>query len=247
MNTYVDTPLLLDYLEAADVYVTPYLNEAQITSGTLSYAVGLGKAVLSAPYWHAQELLADGRGVLAPFNDSEAFAKEAISLLTDNQRRTSIEAKAYETGQGTFWRAIGGRYLSAFNAARGENVVRLQKRVRQGLPDPHLGGVRRLTDDTGIVQHGIMRIPDRGHGYCVDDNARALILMHRLAEMGEGGDERLSSTYLAFLNHSWNASRNTFRNFMSFERRWLEEEGSSDSCGRTFWALGRNSRARAGR
>ncbi len=237
VNTYVDTPLLLDYLTAADVYVTPYLNEAQITSGTLSYAIGLGKAVLSTPYWHARELLADGRGVLTPFNDSVALAAEAISLLTDSNRRASIETKAYETGRGTHWRAIGQRYLSAFDAVRGENVVRLLKRIRPDLIAPQLGGVRRMSDACGILQHSVMSIPDRGHGYCVDDNARALILMHRLPEMGEPGDDRLMMSYLSFLHHSWNPSRNTFRNFMSYERRWLEEEGSSDSCGRAFWAL----------
>lgn len=238
VNTYVDTPLLLDYLTAADIYVTPYLNEAQITSGTLSYAVGLGKAVLSTPYWHAQELLAEGRGVLAPFHNSEAFAREAVSLLTDKARRTAIEGRAYETGRLTFWRATGERYVSAFRAVVGENVVRLHKRIRPNLAAPNLTGVRRLSDDCGIAQHGIMRIPDRNHGYCVDDNARALLLMHRLAEMGEPADDGLALSYAAFLNHSWNPSRNTFRNFMSYERRWLEEEGSSDSCGRTFWALG---------
>ncbi|HWA21300.1 MAG TPA: glycosyltransferase family 4 protein [Caulobacterales bacterium] len=236
VNTYVDTPLLLDYLTAADVYVTPYLSEGQITSGTLSFAVGLGKAVLSTPFWHARELLADGRGVLAPFGDSGAFAHEAISLLTDRQRRTSIEARAYETGRGTLWRAIGERYLAAFSA--GENVVRLQKRERPELVKPDLGAVRRLTDDCGIIQHGLMRIPDRSHGYCIDDNARALILMHRLRQLDDLADERLTGTYTAFLHHSWNPARNTFRNFMSYERRWLEEEGSSDSCGRAFWALG---------
>ena len=244
-NQYVDTPLLLDWLAATDVYVTPYLNEAQITSGTLSYAVAMGKAVISTPYWHAQELLADGRGVLTPFNDPAALACAAIALLVDPDRMASVRQKAWDAGRDTLWSRLADRYLEVFAAVR-ETRKPARAPGAEGrsfapgaLPRPALGGVRRMTDGVGMLQHSVHSVPDRNHGYCVDDNARALLLMHRLREVGTNTSETqaLAETYSAFVHHAWNNDAGRFRNFMGYDRAWLEDVGSDDSVARAWWSV----------
>jgi hypothetical protein len=238
VNAYVDHALLLKYLAAADIYVTPYLNEAQITSGTLAYAVALGKAVVSTPYWHAQELLAQDRGVLTPFSDPGALAHACIGLLTDPSRREAIRANAYAFGRGMIWPRVGERYVRLFSEA-----VRAPQHFRQidaPIPEPSLLGVERFTDSTGIFQHGGHDLPDPAHGYCLDDNARALVLTLRLHHSGMRSPtlDRLETTYAAFVDRAWNEELGSFRNFMSAEGAWLEERGSCDSFGRAFWSLG---------
>lgn len=245
VNRYADTETLLAYLRAADVYVTPYLNEAQITSGTLSYAVALGKPVISTPYWHAAELLAEGRGLLAPFRDARALADAATTLLTDDALRESTLAKAYAAGRAMIWPRIAERYLEIFQNAMAEldgdgKVVSLRRARRAGpTTAPSLDGLARFTDDCGLLQHGVFGVPDRNHGYCLDDNARALMLTCPRAGGAEGERmaARLAWIYAAFVNHAWNEERGAFRNFMSYDRRWLEEEGSEDSAGRGFQAV----------
>ena len=245
-NRYVDTPLLLDWLAAADLYVTPYLNEAQITSGTLSYAVALGKAVISTPYWHAQELLADGRGVLTPFNDPAALAAAAIDLLADPARLADLQRRAWAAGRETLWSRLAERYLDVFAAVRDARPAFLavandeaRSFAPAALPRPALGGVRRMTDGVGILQHSLYSVPDRNHGYCVDDNARALLLMHRLRGAGvrTAETDALAETYAAFVHHAWNDGAGRFRNFMGYDRTWLEEVGSDDSVARAWWSV----------
>ncbi len=238
VETYVGDDDLLDYLAAADLYVTPYLNEAQITSGTLTFAVALGRPVISTPYWHAQELLADERGVLVPFGDADALADAAIALLSDDDRRGRISANAYAAGRTMLWSSLASRYLALFDAAATSPLVNLKAPPRHELPEPLLSGVLRLTDDCGIIQHTILGVPDRQHGYCLDDNARALMLLHRLSEgrFAPGHVDGLATTYAAFVQHAWNDDRGAFRNFMGYDRAWREEVGSDDSFGRGFWA-----------
>jgi glycosyltransferase involved in cell wall biosynthesis len=244
-NQYLDTAQMLDWLAAADLYVTPYLNEAQITSGTLSYAVALGKAVISTPYWHAQELLADGRGVLTPFNDPDALATAAIALLADPERLTALRQRAWEAGRETLWSRLADRYLDVFASVR---VSRPPPRAANAeprsfapdaLPRPALAGVRRMTDAVGMLQHSVFDVPDRNHGYCVDDNARALLLMHRLRGVGlhSAETEALAETYSAFVHHAWNDGAGRFRNFMAYDRTWLEDVGSDDSVARAWWSV----------
>ncbi len=240
VEEYTDTPRLLDYLRAADVYVTPYLNAAQSTSGTLAYAAALGKPVVSTPYWHAQELLADGRGVLTPFGDSAALAAAAIGLLSSPAKLTAMRERIYAATRGTVWSALAESTLAALSAARSGRVVEFRRRraVRPApRPQPSIGGVRRMTDACGMLQHSVWSLPDRNHGYCVDDNARALILMHRLPGQPDTERRALASTYAAFLHHAWNEAEGSFRNFMSYERTWLETRGSEDSNARSFWAV----------
>ena len=233
VDRFVEQEELLDMLQAADVYVTPYLNLNQATSGTLSYAVAVGKPVIATPYIHANEILADDHGLLVPVADAKALATAALALLNDDERRLRLGRAAYERGRSMSW----SRNVE-------QSLARLQAKPRlvtgnAEMPRPvhlPLDAIERMSDAVGIVQHAVYSVPDRNHGYCIDDNARALMMMVRR------GDDRQAAlrapVYAGFLQHGWNADRRRFRNFMGFDRRWLEECGSEDSNGRTIWALG---------
>jgi glycosyltransferase involved in cell wall biosynthesis len=247
LNQFVDLPTLLDYISMCDIYVTPYMNEAQMTSGTLAYSFGLGKAVVSTPYWHARELLAGGHGILVPFGDSNTIGAEIAGLLTDDVRRQAMRRQAYSSSRSMTWERTAERYLAVFEPARSAHSFRLI--ARQGgnaaLPDSptappmQLDHLLSMCDDTGLFQHAIHSVPDRSHGYCVDDNARALLLACVLNDLDEERlSEPLTARLAAFVQHAWNPDKRRFRNFMSFDRRWLEDMGSEDSHGRTIWALG---------
>jgi len=238
VNEYAETEQLLDYLEAVDIYVTPYLNEAQITSGTLSYAVALGKPVVSTPYWHAAEIVTPERGALAPFGDHAAFAREISALLADDIRREGARQNAYALGRTMIWARLADAYLEIFDMAQSQRTVRLPVVLREPEAVPKLDAIERLTDNCGMMQHSIFSVPDRDHGYCVDDNCRALILMHRLGAARSERSDVLATTYASFVQHAWNGSRGAFRNFMGYDRRWLEEVGSEDSFGRSLWSIG---------
>jgi glycosyltransferase involved in cell wall biosynthesis len=246
LNQFVDVPTLLDFIAMCDVYVTPYLDEAQMTSGTLAYSFGMGSAVVSTPYWHAKELLEDGRGMLVPFGDSTATGQVIASLLGDDDRRLAMRRAAYDTGRSMIWSQIASLYLGSVEKARSAYRPRLvSDLVAQRIARPpqitslKLGHFNAMCDDTGIFQHAVYSVPDRSHGYCVDDNARALVLATHLAAAGETGiSERRTASFAGFIQHAWNPDLARFRNFMSFDRRWLEPQGSEDSHGRTLWALG---------
>lgn len=249
-NRFVSQDELTEFLAAADIYITPYLQPEQITSGTLAYAVGAGKAVLSTPYRYARELLADGRGILLPWRDSQAIAREVIDLLADEPKRLAFGARAAEHGRNMTWPAVARQYRESFGRARADHVARGRASFQAqtlasrpaGLPEVNLAHLRMMTDDTGLLQHATFSVPRYAEGYCVDDNARGLLLMARLDDAGteHGGDaERaLATRYLAFVDHAFNKEIARFRNFLSYERHWLEDRGSEDSHGRTLWALG---------
>jgi len=241
IDGFLDQEALLDYLQAADIYVTPYLNETQITSGTLSYAVALGKPVVSTPYWHAAELLADGVGTLVPFGDSGGFAEAIVALLDHPEKMAEMAARAYGIGRTMVWSALAEAYLALCDEAVRKRPVRMQRpqRVteRAGIR-PRLDAIERMTDATGMIQHSNYAVPDRNHGYCVDDNCRALMLMHRIDGDDQVRADQLATIYGAFVQHAWNGERGRFRNFMGFDRQWLEAEGSEDSFGRSLWAIG---------
>ncbi len=233
VDAFVEQEELLDMLQACDVYVTPYLNMNQVTSGTLSYAVAVGKPVIATPYFHAREILADDHGVIVPSGDPAALASAAIQLLTDDEQRCAIARAAYERGRTMLWSRVVEQALTSL-AGR---VVPAEPRQAVRRPaDIPLDAVRRMSDPIGMLQHAVYCVPDRDHGYCIDDNARALMLMSR---RGDDSQTRpLANAYAAFVQHGWNPAIGRFRNFMSFDRRWLEECGSDDSNGRTIWALG---------
>lgn len=248
-NRFVDRPTLLDHIAMSDIYVTPYLNVAQMTSGTLSQSFGMGKAVVSTPYWHATELLADGRGVLVPFNDAEATGKAIGDLLTDTIARNAMRHNAYEYSRAMVWDRVAERYMDLFEDVLRERrprpaPPRPRPRRLRDLPQPNLTYLEQMSDDTGLYQHAVGCVPDRSHGYCVDDNARALLLACNLARhAGRRLPDLMVSRYAAFIQHAWNPDTQYFRNFMGFSRQWLEPKGSQDSHGRTLWALGEAARS----
>lgn len=228
INKYLDKEELLDRIEAADVYLTPYASADQSTSGTLSYALALGKAVVSTPYKHARELLADAKGELVPFADPAALGDAVNALLANPDRLAAMQLRAYEAGRATTWPEFARQTLRMCEQLRVRKFIKLP---RHPLPE---NGLFRLTDNCGIIQHSVLSIPDRHHGYCVDDNARALMLAHR----SEGRFAAMAGTFAAFVQHSWNPDARAFRNFMGYDRNWLEPSGSTDSNGRTLWAIG---------
>lgn len=233
-NRFLDQEELLDQLEACDIYLTPYPNLQQSTSGTLSYAVALGKAVVSTAYVHARELLADGIGRLIEPLCHEAISTAVIDLLDRPDALAAMQRRAYAAGRATIW----PRFAEATAALVRATVAPDAPRDIPLLATPGVAGVRMMSDSTGMFQHSIGVIPDRRHGYCLDDNARALMLTNVAEGMSVAERLSLATVYASFIQHSWNNDRQRFRNFMNFDRTWCEDVGSEDSNGRALWALG---------
>lgn len=245
-NQFLDIQSLIRFLTTADVYVCPYPSKDQVVSGTLSYAMGVGKAVVSTPFWHAEEALADGRGILVPFEDPDAMAKGIIELLSSDSLRNSVRKKAYHYSRPMVWKEVARSYLHLVREVT-ENQgwkprpepTEIKTQKVDTLPRINLNHIRIMTDDTGILQHSYFSMPRREDGYCLDDNARALIAMsmyHNLHR--EDNFTALSKTYFSFIINAFNREKGRFRNFMSYDRKWLEEVGSEDAHGRALWALG---------
>jgi glycosyltransferase involved in cell wall biosynthesis len=245
-NRFVSLEELVQFISAADIYITPYLNAAQITSGTLAYTLGAGKAVISTPYWYAQEMLSEGRGELVPFGDPAAMAEQVINLLDNESQRHAMRKRAYLLGREMIWPQVANRYMESFERARSERrhfahpefaVKPLDKRPGE-LPPLKLDHLRHMTDDTGMLQHATFIVPNYHEGYSIDDNARALMVSTHLEALGNKAALELGTRYLAFIWYAFNTETGRFRNFMDYQRNWLEEGGSDDSHGRTLWALG---------
>lgn len=245
-NRFVSLEELVEFISAADIYITPYLNEAQIVSGTLAYTLGAGKAVISTPYWYAQEMLSDGRGVLVPFRDPEALAEQVIKLLDNEAERHAMRKRAYMFGRKMVWSEVAKRYMESFKRARVERrhyippgfTAKALDKHPGDLPPLKLDHLDHLTDYTGILQHALFTVPNYAHGYTTDDNARALLVSILLDKLGNRKSWGLASRYLAFLGFAFNDQTKRFRNFMDYQRNWLESIGSDDSQGRTLLALG---------
>lgn len=248
-NRFVSPEELFEHVGSADIYITPYRQEAQVVSGTLAIALGAGKAVISTPYWHAKELLAAGRGILVPFDNHEAIAGAVIGLLHDDAIRHAMRKRAYLHSRGTTWQKTAQAYIACFQHARIERMLRprpalsdlFAAKAMDLLPEFNSGHLQTMTDDTGILQHAIFSLPNYSEGYTTDDNARALIVTMRLNNSPLTSSEdyvALSRRYLAFLWLAFNEKSGRFRNFLSYGREWLEDVGSEDSHGRSLWALG---------
>ena len=235
IDTFVEVDELLDHIAAADVYVTPYQNPAQVTSGTLAYAVGLGKPVVSTPYAHARELLGNEFGRLVDFGDSAGFASEINALLEDPKAMLALRRRCYALGRTMIWPRMAEASLARFEEVA-ERAASKPLPIRPPAMPRELGvsSIERMCDSTGIFQHSVLDVPNRRHGYCIDDNARALILACRDSRM----TDYWLPIYAAFVDYAWNRETQRFRNFMGFDRSWRESAGSEDSCGRTVWALG---------
>jgi glycosyltransferase involved in cell wall biosynthesis len=252
-NRFVTLKELCEFLGIADIYITPYLEEAQITSGTLAYAMGTGKAVISTPYWYATEMLAEGRGRIVPFNNPDAMAEQIIDLLDNDVDRNAIRKKAYTFCREAIWKEVSRRYLEAFSEVQHHRsldprprhlyIENIKSITNFDLPEMKLDHLKTLTDDTGILQHATHTVPDRIHGYCTDDNARALLVAAMSRKYLPTPDRRLDSLsnhYLSFLLYAFNVEKGRFRDFMTYARQWTEEVGSEDAHGRALWGLGKS-------
>lgn len=246
-NRYVSLSELVRYIGVADIYVTPYPNPQQITSGTLAYALGAGKPVVSTPYLYAKEMLADGRGRLFGFGDIDGLAAQINDLLSNETERHAIRKRAYIHGRPMIWKNVARSYIDLAHQLIEEReqfpkLVRFQRAKAidiEATPELNLAHLHRMTDGVGIFQHAIYATPDRNHGYCTDDNSRALIAA--LATYDLTKDESvlpLADRYISFLHFAFDEKRKRFRNFMSYDRRWLEDVGSEDVQGRAIWSLG---------
>ena len=245
-NRFVSLEELIEFISAADIYITPYLNAAQITSGTLAYTLGAGKAVISTPYWYAEEMLAEERGALVPFHDPDALAAQVNDLLDNEAKRHAMRKRAYMFGRSMIWPQVAQRYRESFDRARSERrnftttrfTAKSLDKSSGELPPLKLDHLRHMTDETGMLQHAIFTVPNYREGYTTDDNARALMVSALLEEAGSGVAFDLASRYLAFVWYAFNTETGHFRNFMDYQRRWMEESISDDSHGRALWSLG---------
>jgi len=247
-NRFVDISELCEFLGAADIYVTPYLNPAQAVSGTLAYALGTGKAVVSTPYWYAEELLADGRGRIVPFSDHPVMADTIIRLFTNEAERHAMRKQAYAFGRQMIWKEVARNYLDTFHRAAEERVrvpvfvdrVPVENPLDMDLPELNLNHLLTLTDDTGVIEHARNTVPNLSEGYSTDDNSRALIVALSAHEHDEDTTvlHRLASRYLALIDYAFNRRNRRFRNRLGYDRRWLDDTGSEDSHGRALWSLG---------
>ncbi|MFW9998716.1 MAG: glycosyltransferase family 4 protein [Candidatus Hodarchaeota archaeon] len=247
-NRFVELEELCEFLGAADIYVTPYINKEQIVSGTLAYALGTGKAIISTPYWYAEEILDDGKGIIVPFQDPESIADQIINLLNNETERHLMRKKAYLYSRDMVWKEVARNYIKIFaevvekRLSEPKSILRI-KSLRSSpfdLPQLKFDHLDRLTDDVGILQHANFIIPNRVHGYCTDDNARALIVVILAQNLliEDNLLRNLDSKYFSFLLHAFNEENGRFRNFLGYDRKWLEDKGSEDSHGRAVWSLG---------
>ncbi|HEY0308073.1 MAG TPA: glycosyltransferase family 4 protein [Acidobacteriaceae bacterium] len=251
-NRFVSAEELVEHVGAADIYITPYRQEAQVVSGTLAIALGAGKAIISTPYWHAKELLADGRGIIVPFDDPSALAAATIRLLDNDSERHAMRKRAYLYSRGTTWQKTAQAYMASFQRARVERMLRPRaalpdisaEKATDRLPLLEIAHLKNMTDDTGILQHAIFSVPNNREGYTTDDNARALIvatLLNASASLDRSGithSAKLSYRYLSFLLFAFCPATGRFKNFLNYDRQWLEATGSEDSHGRALWSLG---------
>lgn len=247
-NRFVDLKELCEFLGTADIYVTPYMNKEQIVSGTLAYALGCGKATISTPYWYAEEMLAQGRGRIVPFQNPEALAEQISDLLQNEVERHAMRKRAYTFCRNMIWKEVARKYLEVLSEVKQEREreprpvfqTKTMATIPREIPQIKLDHIIRLTDNVGIMQHAKYIVPDRFYGYCTDDNARALIAVLMANDMIADSltVTNLACTYLSFLWHAFNSEKRCFRNFMGYDRQWMEEVGSEDSHGRALWALG---------
>ncbi|MDI6766074.1 MAG: glycosyltransferase family 4 protein [Bacteroidota bacterium] len=248
-NKFVSIEELEELIALADIYITPYLEETQITSGTLAYSFGAGNAVISTPFWHAQELLADGMGILVPFRDSDSIAQAITRLIRNEVERHAMRKNAYLLGREMTWNKVAQQYGNLFEEARQKRPSVMQKKISMRplneqpliLPDIKLDHFLRMTDSIGIFHHAQHNVPNFAEGYCTDDNSRALILTVLLENLGTINSLRLNnlaSRFLGFVRYAWDAKAARFRNFLTFQRKWVEGDFSEDSHGRAVWALG---------
>ncbi len=242
-DKFVEKEELCDYILASDVYVSPYLSREQIVSGALTYAIGMGKAIVSTPYWYAQEMLSDRRGLLVDFGDTTGFRESLLHLIENPEECDNMRKKAYDFGRKMTWKNVGKQYNMVFTRAlKNYSAYSTMKKFNflpNLLPEVKLDYLKLLTDDVGIIQHTNLGVPARHYGYSTDDVGRALVALTQLIDTQKKAEElwKLITTYLSFLEHA-QTDTGHFHNFMSYKREFLDEKGSEDTLGRAVYGLG---------
>ena len=244
-DRFVSLEELVSFIASCDVYVTPYLDKFQIVSGTLAYAMGLGKPIVSTPYYYAVELLGDGRGVLAEFRDGESIAEGVTGLLEDPRRMAEMRKAAYEFGRRMTWREVAKEYVELYRAVlAGRRIAPVQvPAARQpisfrDLPRPKLDYLVRLTDSTGIIRKSHYDIPDKASGYTTDDNSLALsaAVLYHLQNDDEVSPE-LARGYLGFLSYM-QMPDGRFHNMLSYDHAFEDDVGGHECQGLALAGLG---------
>lgn len=242
-DKFVEKEELCNYILASDIYVSPYLSKEQIVSGALTYAIGMGKAIVSTPYWYAQEMLSDNRGLLVDFGDTEGFRKSLLHLIENPEECDNMRKKAYDFGRKMTWKNVGKKYNTVFiKALKNYGAYSTSNKfsfLPNQLPEVKLDYLKLLTDDVGIIQHTNLGVPARHHGYSTDDVGRALVALTQLIDSQKKAEKlwKLITTYMSFLEHA-QTDTGHFHNFMSYKREFLDEKGSEDTLGRAIYGLG---------
>ena len=251
INKFMSNEDLFDYINASDVYITPYMSPEQISSGTLAYAVGLGKAIVSTPYWYAKELLADGRGALIPFKNTRALTEALLNLLSDRNNMDKMRLSAYEYGREMIWSQVSAKYQATFATVSKEYPKKRLKKI-SALRNSSLynmggnkivGMFERITDEFGTFQFAKYGLPDYTFGYSTDDMGRALDVIIRWYKAVPAGrpwlsDEyRLAQKYLSFILYAQKED-GRFHNFIGYDRSFQDDVGSDDTFGRALTGLG---------
>lgn len=239
IDRFLDVDDLATLLAATDLYITPYRNREQIVSGALTFAVVAGCPVVSTPYYYAEDLLAGGAGVLVPFDDPAALATEVIGLLDEPAALRAAREAATAVGSTMTWPAVGVQLAEVLCEAIELGPVVPARPQPASSPTVRLEHLLTLVDDVGIVQHADGVVPNRASGYCVDDVARLALVSTGLRRLtGSPAYDRLLALSLSFLRHGWEPAAGGMYNFMSYDRRWLDDPSLGDHVGRTAWALG---------
>ena len=204
----------------------------------------MGKAIVSTPYWYAQEMLSDNRGLLVDFGDTDGFKKSLLYLIENPEECDIMRKKAYDFGRKMTWENVGREYNTVFSKAlKNYNTYpKIQNRFNflpNQLPEVKLDHLKLLTDDVGIIQHTDLGVPALRYGYSTDDVGRALVALTQLINSEEKAEElwKLITTYMSFLEHA-QTDTGHFHNFMSYKREFLDEKGSEDTLGRAIYGLG---------
>ncbi len=239
LDQFVSEKDLAVILSLADIYITPYLNKEQITSGTLSYALGAGLAVVSTPYWHAEEILANDNGRFFDFHDCQGLARVLNDLLDDEAAIKDLQEKSKQNSSHNRWPVVGVQYHDLLINVTKNAIQYLQEiKSTPEIPSFSFKAVERLTTQTGILQHAQGVVPYYKEGYSLDDNARA-VLVSQMANSRFHNEkyQDFLIKYLAFLL-LMHREDGTVNNMLSYYNQIIDAKLSEDTYGRTVWALG---------
>ncbi|MCB0804891.1 MAG: glycosyltransferase [Bacteroidales bacterium] len=239
-NKFLSDEDLEVYLAAADFLITPYQHEEQISSGPLTFAMGSETAILSTPFWYAEEMLKDDRGLLFGFKDHEKLAVEVNMLLDDSNKLKKYKSNSHKFGKAITWKNIATEYLElAEQIVQGGAAQNDAEIVRKSyhIPDIDITHLRRLTTDTGIISHARFGFPDYASGYSLADNAMAMFAVAICQDEIKAETNDLLTVYLSFIRFMQNKD-GSFRNHLGYDHSFGHDQSSQLAMGKTICSLG---------